>query len=132
MTQKARVYSARNRNNSRAEESYCRVLTIPLSWRSKRPLHGDRRLTMKQSRDGCASRCRTGGGLPMKTLARITVLTIVAVVLGLAATSSVHAIPVIANGGFEAGLTSWTKADQLGSEGTFFSQSGTASPVNAD
>jgi hypothetical protein len=68
----------------------------------------------------------------MKTSARVTVSTLAAVVLGLAATLPVHAIPVIANGGFEAGLTSWTKSDQLGSEGTFFSQSGTSSPVNGD
>ena len=68
----------------------------------------------------------------MKTSARVTASTLAAVVLGLAATSSAYAIPVISNGGFEAGLTSWTKADQLGSEGTFFSQSGTASPVNGD
>jgi hypothetical protein len=50
--------------------------------------------------------------------------------LGLAATSPGHAVPVILNGGFEAGLTSWTKVDQLGSEGTFFSQTGSTSPVN--
>jgi hypothetical protein len=68
----------------------------------------------------------------MKTPARVTVSTLAAAVLGLAITSPVHAIPVIANGGFEAGLTSWTKSDQLGSEGTFFSQSGTSSPVNGD
>ena len=68
----------------------------------------------------------------MKTSARVTSSTLAAVVLGLAATLPVHAIPVIANGGFEAGLTSWTKSDQLGSEGTFFSQSGTSSPVNLD
>jgi hypothetical protein len=68
----------------------------------------------------------------MKTSARVTISTLVAAVLSLAATSSVHAIPVIVNGGFEAGLTSWTKADQIGSEGTFFSQSGTSSPVNGD
>src|SRR5439155_15827261 len=71
-------------------------------------------------------------GLPMKTSARVTVSTLAAVALGLTATSPVHAIPPIANGGFEAGLTSWTKADQLGSEGTFFRQSGTVSPVNND
>jgi glucose/arabinose dehydrogenase len=69
---------------------------------------------------------------PMKTSARATLSTIAAVVLGLAATSPVHALPVISNGGFEAGLTSWTKADQIGSEGTFSSQSGTLSPVNGD
>lgn len=38
---------------------------------------------------------------------------------------------VIANGGFEAGFSNWTRADQLGSEGTFFLQTGTLSPVNA-
>ena len=68
----------------------------------------------------------------MKTLARITVLIVGAVALALAATSSVHAVPVISNGGFEAGLTSWTRVDQLGSEGTFFSQSGSLSPVNGN
>ncbi|MED5620195.1 PEP-CTERM sorting domain-containing protein [Ideonella sp. BN130291] len=36
----------------------------------------------------------------------------------------------IVNGGFEAGLTGWTVVDQLGSEGTFFVQAGTTSPVN--
>src|SRR5204862_4817842 len=36
------------------------------------------------------------------------------------------------NGGFEAGFTSWTRADQLGSDGTFFSQSGTLSPVSGN
>ena len=68
----------------------------------------------------------------MKTSTRVTVSTLAAVALGLAATSPVHAIPVIANGGFEAGLTSWTKSDQLGSEGTFLNQPGTSSPVNLD
>jgi PEP-CTERM motif len=68
----------------------------------------------------------------MKTSARVTVSTLAAVVLGLAATLPVHAIPVIANGGFESGLTSWTTSDQLGSEGKFFSQSGTSSPVNGN
>src|SRR5439155_4555711 len=73
-----------------------------------------------------------GEPFPMKTLARITFLTVAAVALGLPATSSVHAIPVISNGGFEAGLTSCTTVDQLGSEGTFFSQSGSLSPVSGD
>jgi len=36
----------------------------------------------------------------------------------------------IVNGGFESGFTGWTRVDQLGSEGTFASQSGTLSPVN--
>lgn len=37
----------------------------------------------------------------------------------------------IVNGGFEAGLSGWTKLDQTGSDGTFFVQSGAASPLNA-
>jgi len=36
---------------------------------------------------------------------------------------------LISNGGFESGLSGWTEADQLGSEGTFFLQNGTTSPV---
>jgi len=39
---------------------------------------------------------------------------------------------LITNGGFESGFSSWTRTDQLGSEGTFFLQTGTTSPVNAD
>jgi hypothetical protein len=38
----------------------------------------------------------------------------------------------ITNGGFELGLTGWTSANQIGSEGTFSPQTGTASPVNGD
>ena len=36
----------------------------------------------------------------------------------------------ITNGGFESGLAGWTRADQLGSEGTFVLQTGAVSPVN--
>ena len=39
---------------------------------------------------------------------------------------------LIVNGGFESGLSGWTRLDQLGSDGTFFLQSGTTSPVNGD
>jgi hypothetical protein len=39
---------------------------------------------------------------------------------------------IIVNGGFESGFTGWTVANQVGSDGTFFLQSGTASPVNGD
>ncbi len=39
---------------------------------------------------------------------------------------------LVTNGGFEAGFTGWTRADALGSDGTFVIQSGTASPVNGD
>jgi hypothetical protein len=42
----------------------------------------------------------------------------------------VHAQQLITNGGFEAGFTGWTRADQVGSDGTFFLQTGTTSPVN--
>jgi hypothetical protein len=37
---------------------------------------------------------------------------------------------LINNGGFEVGFASWTRADQLGSLGTFALQTGTTSPVN--
>lgn len=37
----------------------------------------------------------------------------------------------ISNGGFESGLAGWTTADQAGSDGTFWLQTGTTSPVNA-
>jgi glucose/arabinose dehydrogenase len=73
-----------------------------------------------------------GERFAMKRLACITVLTATAVVLCLVAALPVQALPVISNGGFEAGLASWTRVDQLGSEGTFFSQSGSVSPVNGD
>ena len=38
-----------------------------------------------------------------------------------------HAL--IVNGGFELGFSGWTRADQVGSEGTFQLQTGTVSPV---
>lgn len=68
----------------------------------------------------------------MKTSTHLAALMVTATVLGLAAASPAYAAPVISNGGFESGFTSWTRVDQLGSDGTFFLQSGTASPVNAD
>lgn len=39
---------------------------------------------------------------------------------------------LIQNGGFESGFLSWSRADQLGSDGTFGVQSGTSSPLNLD
>jgi len=36
----------------------------------------------------------------------------------------------INNGGFESGFSSWTRADQVGSDGTFYTQTGSTSPVN--
>jgi hypothetical protein len=54
------------------------------------------------------------------------------VALFVLAHAPVTAANLITNGGFEAGLTGWTVADQVGSDGTFTQQSGTASPVNGD
>ena len=68
----------------------------------------------------------------MRKSAHFTVSTVVAAILGLVVASSVHALPVIQNGGFESGFAFWTKADQLGSDGTFALQTGTLSPVNSD
>lgn len=39
---------------------------------------------------------------------------------------------LIANGGFESGLAGWSIANQAGGDGSFFVQSGAASPVNGD
>ena len=52
----------------------------------------------------------------------------------LAALSYVFSTPaqagLISNGGFESGFSGWTRADQFGSDGTFFVQTGPSSPVN--
>src|SRR5215467_6229434 len=50
----------------------------------------------------------------------------------LVASGVANATPLILNGGFESGFTSWTRVNQLGSEGAFFLQTGTLSPVNGD
>jgi hypothetical protein len=49
-----------------------------------------------------------------------------------AAPTAARAELLIQNGGFEAGLAGWTRADQLGSDGTFALHTGTTSPVNGD
>lgn len=56
---------------------------------------------------------------------------LLSVLLTIALTTPAQAQQLITNGGFESGFTDWTTADQLGSDGTFFVQSGTESPVNA-
>jgi hypothetical protein len=66
----------------------------------------------------------------MKPLTGVGAAAIVAALIGLATVPAVHAAPAITNGGFETGFAGWTRADQLGSEGTFSVQSGTDSPVN--
>src|SRR6478735_10127438 len=49
--------------------------------------------------------------------------------LALAVAAPAAAAPLLLNGSFESGFTGWTRADQLGSEGTFAIQTGTTSPV---
>jgi hypothetical protein len=49
--------------------------------------------------------------------------------LALAVAAPAAAAPLLLNGSFEAGFTSWTRADQIGSEGTFAIQTGTTSPA---
>lgn len=64
----------------------------------------------------------------MKTPARIVLLSLGAV---LVCTGASHARQdLITNGGFESGFAAWTRADQLGSDGSFFDQSGALSPIN--
>lgn len=41
------------------------------------------------------------------------------------------AAEIISNGSFESGLTGWTTANAPGGDGSFFSQTGTLSPVNS-
>ncbi len=50
--------------------------------------------------------------------------------LACVATAPVTAQELITNGGFESGLTGWTRADQIGGDGSFIVQSGPISPVN--
>jgi hypothetical protein len=55
--------------------------------------------------------------------------SVLALVISALIATSVHGQPIVTNGGFESGLTGWTRADQTGSNGTFALQSGTISPV---
>lgn len=50
--------------------------------------------------------------------------------LALAAFCATANAGLVSNSGFEMGLTGWTTMNQLGSDGSFFSQTGTTSPVN--
>lgn len=65
----------------------------------------------------------------MKTHVNKIVVAIAATLICIAAP---HSIAAITNGGFEAGFTGWTRVDDAGSDGTFFLQSGTISPVAGD
>ena len=51
-------------------------------------------------------------------------------VLFVIAAAPTRAAPLITNGGFESGFIGWTRADAIGSDGTFSAQSGTTSPVS--
>lgn len=66
----------------------------------------------------------------MKISTGSTALRHAAAIIGLACACSAQALPLIVNGGFEAGLASWVTADQVGSEGTFSVQNGTSSPLS--
>ena len=69
----------------------------------------------------------------MRTTAQIHMLSRTAtLLLVLAAAIPARAVPLIVNGGFESSFAAWTIADAIGSDGTFFLQSGTASPINSD
>ena len=68
----------------------------------------------------------------MKPLTGVGAAAIVAALVGLVAVQPAAAAPTLINGGFESGFAGWTRADQLGSEGTFAAQSGTTSPENGD
>lgn len=56
----------------------------------------------------------------------LAVVLLATILLGV---SAVPAHAFIVNGGFELGFSSWSRIDQVGSEGTFFLQTGTVSPV---
>ena len=68
----------------------------------------------------------------MKSFTRTTVQLIGVSIVSLALATTANATSLILNGGFESGFASWTRVDQLGSEGTFALQTGTLSPVNGD
>jgi hypothetical protein len=69
----------------------------------------------------------------MRNVAQFRIVTsAAALVLAFAAAPPAGAVPLLINGGFESGFTGWTLVDAIGSDGTFFLQSGTSSPVNGD
>ena len=68
----------------------------------------------------------------MKMSGRFASRLVIVAVMTLAVAAPARATSFVLNGGFEAGFAGWTRANQLGSEGSFFLQSGTSSPVVAD
>jgi len=65
----------------------------------------------------------------MAPLVKLDIVSVAVAVLACAFCLPAHAANIL-NGGFELGFSGWTRADQLGSEGTFALQTGTTSPVN--
>ena len=63
----------------------------------------------------------------MKSVSKTTWL---GVVLAFAVAAQAQGQNLINNGGFETGFSGWTRASRVGSEGNWFQQSGTTSPVN--
>lgn len=66
----------------------------------------------------------------MTGTARHTLSLLIAPVLAMLLLAPAHAVPSLSNGGFESGLSGWTTADQTGSDGTFYVQSGILSPTS--
>lgn len=64
----------------------------------------------------------------MKTKHQLKTFTLLCTLAGIF--SGPAAAGLITNGGFESGFTAWTTVDQPASEGTFYIQTGTLSPVN--
>jgi hypothetical protein len=60
------------------------------------------------------------------------IVSALALVIAIAGSGDTRGDLILTNGGFEAGLAGWTRADLAGSDGTFVVQSGTTSPVNGD
>lgn len=66
----------------------------------------------------------------MTSSARHLLSLLIAPVLAMLLLAPAHAVPSLSNGGFESGLSGWTTADQTGSDGTFYIQSGILSPTS--
>jgi hypothetical protein len=64
----------------------------------------------------------------MKTVNQFNSMLLLAVLTGVFSISAQAGL--ISNGNFESGFAGWTIADQPGSDGTFFVQTGTSSPAN--
>lgn len=67
----------------------------------------------------------------MTRSARHLLSLLIAPILAMLLLAPAHAVPSLSNGGFESGLSGWTTADQTGSDGTFYVQSGILSPTSS-